>query len=682
MRDVSIDIETYSSADIRTCGAYKYAQSPDFAILLIAYAVGDGPVCVIDMTVLDDSAPTAHTLLDALEGGDADERRCHVRAQLETFKALLADDEAVLHAYNASFEWYCLMRAGFPTRLESWRCTRIQGMYCGYPGSLEAAGEALGLDVDKRKLATGRSLIRLFCQPQADGGSVWPCDQPEKWRLFMEYNARDVEAEREIARRLAPWPVPDDEWRLWQIDQRINARGVKVDAALIDGALAIDERETQALLDEARILTGLSNPRSVQQLTGWLTQELGEPPQDLSKGTVSLLLDKGVCTASAERLLQIRQLLGKTSTRKYRAMRAAMCEDGRVRGLLQFYGAARTGRWAGKLVQVQNLPRNYITDLDLARRLAREGDGEALKLFYGNVPDTLSQLIRTAFVPEAGAYFLVSDFSAIEARVIAWLAGESWRMEVFRTHGKIYEASAASMFRVPIETIAKGQPNYALRAKGKVAELALGYQGGPGALIAMGALKMGLNEADLPDIVQRWRRANPAICGLWRDVDNAARDALRGAGRAQTHGIVFECTGDARYTFLTVRLPGGRKLYYPQPHIVRDALGGERMAFMGAQQGKRGWTELTTYGGKLVENIVQATARDCLATTLTRMTAAGYEPVFHVHDEVIVEYPCADRSQAEAALAQLYAIMAMPPDWAPDLPLRGDGDVLDYYRKT
>lgn len=541
MHHLSIDIETRSSVDIGKAGAYKYAQSPDFEILLFAYQWNNDPVKIIDLK-------------------NGEELSCWLMQAL-------TDPAVIKHAYNAAFEWYCLNRAGYETPIDQWRCTMAHGLYCGYTAGLDATGKAIGLPQDKQKLTTGRALIRYFCVPckptKTNGGRMWnqPWHDKDKWDLFKEYCKQDVVTEREILKRLDLFPMPEEEERLWQMDVLMNAYGVRVDTELIEGALYIDQIITQRLTDEAVRLTGLDNPNSTAQLLKWL-QDNGTETDNLRKETVSELLDS-INPENVQRVLEIRQQLGKTSIKKYVAMDTAQGEGDRVRGLTQYYGANRTGRWAGRLVQMQNLPRNYLKTLDYARNLVKAKNYDGVKILYGNVPDTLSQLIRTAFIPSSGHKFVVADFSAIEARVIAWLAGEQWVNEVFATHGKIYEATASQMFGVPVERIAKGNPEYSLRQKGKVATLALGYQGGTSALIAMGALQMGLTEEELPDIVQRWRQANPRIKGLWYAIENAALAVMETAQPQGINGLIFALEGDLIYgqSFLTVRLPSGRKLF-------------------------------------------------------------------------------------------------------------------------
>ena len=545
---LSIDIETKSSVDITKAGAYRYAQSEDFEILLFAYKYDEEDVRLVDLTV-EERIP-------------------------ERILTALMNPNVVKHAYNAAFEWYCLNTAGYRTPLEQWNCTMIHGLYCGYTAGLDATGKAIGLPQDKQKLSTGKALIRYFCTPckptKSNGGRSWnlPKHAPEKWELFREYCKQDVVTENEILKRLQAFPVPKEEQRLWRMDILMNAYGVRVDTNLIAGALAIDSHSTECLTAEAFRITGLANPNSATQLQQWLSGKDVDVP-NLQKATVEEYLQREDLPDDARKILEIRQQLGKTSIKKYVAMDTAKGADDRVRGLTQFYGANRTGRWAGRLVQLQNLPRNYLKTLDYARNLVKDKNYDGIKLLYGNVPDTLSQLIRTAFIPSDGNKFVVADFSAIEARVIAWLAGEQWVNEVFATHGKIYEATASQMFHVPIEKIAKGNPEYSLRQKGKVATLALGYQGGTAALIAMGALNMGLAEEELPDIVQRWRSANPRIRDLWYAVEQAALTTMQTAQPQGIYGLIFRYEGDLVYgqSFLTVQLPSGRKLFYPKPFL-------------------------------------------------------------------------------------------------------------------
>ena len=653
MTTLSIDIETYSSIDLAKSGLYKYVQSPDFEILLFAYAYDDGPVQVVDLAA-GERIPY-FTVMD------------------------LHRPEVVKTAYNAAFEYYCLSKF-FDTRLEQWHCTMVLGLYRGYPAGLAAIGEALRLPQEKKKMAEGKALVRYFCTPcrpsRKNGGRQrnLPGHDPAKWRLFKEYCRQDVVVEREIKNALSRYPLPETEQALWVVDQHINLNGVAIDERLVDGAIAISAQVAEELSGKAKSITGLENPNSVAQLKAWMEKNADVVVGSLDKQTVAELLADKSGTEEMQELLKIRQEMAKTSTKKYAAMKAAACSDGRVRGLLQFYGANRTGRWAGRLVQVQNLPRNYLDSLDTARELVKKQKVDALKVVYGNVPDTLSQLIRTAFIPGEGRQFAVADFSAIEARVIAWLAGEEWRLEVFRTHGRIYEASASAMFGVPIEHIRKGRPEYALRAKGKVAELALGYQGSSGALIQMGALKMGLEEGDLPDIVRRWRASNKRIVDMWYSIEQRAVDCIEnGSTRAMPHGISFSRDENN----LVVGLPSGRSLFYVEPRLIPDDRGFKRIFFMGQSQTSKKWEHIQTYGGKLTENIVQAVARDCLANAIMNLYRAGYQIDFHIHDEVILEIPRDGSRNLEEAVG----LMCRQPSWAPDLPLNADGFVSEYYKK-
>ena len=653
---LSIDIETKSSADISKTGLYRYAQDKDFGILLFAYKYDGDEVKVVDLTA-GESIP-------------------------KNIREALTDPYVTKHAYNAAFEWYCLNTAGYTTPLEQWCCTMVHGLYCGYTAGLDATGKAIGLPQDKQKLMTGKALIRYFCVPckptKSNGGRTWnlPKHAPEKWALFKEYCIQDVVTEYELQKRLDAFPMPEDELSLWRMDVRMNAFGVGVDPALISGALEIDATSTEQLTAKAVEITGLPNPNSAVQLQQWLRGR-GVEMENLQKATVEEALGRKDLPEEVRDVLEIRRQLGKTSVKKYAAMQTAKGEDNRVRGLTQFYGANRTGRWAGRLVQLQNLPRNYIDTLDYARNLVKAKNFEGLRLIYGNVPDTLSQLIRTAFVPSKGNKFVVADFSAIEARVIAWLAGEQWVNEVFATHGKIYEATASQMFHVPIERIVKGNPEYSLRQKGKVATLALGYQGGTSALIAMGALNMGLEEDELPDIVTRWRNANPRIRDLWYAVEEAALAAVRTAQPQAIRGLVFRLGGELEYgqSFLTVQLPSGRKLFYPKPFLKENHFGRMAIHYYTVGQQTKKWEVDSTYGGKMTENIVQAIARDCLAETLRRIDRMGLQVVFHVHDEVIIDAP------QDVTAEQICRLMAEPITWAPGLILKGAGFESGYYMK-
>ncbi|WP_249311809.1 DNA polymerase [Congzhengia minquanensis] len=658
MHHLSIDLETFSTVPIAKAGAQKYIASPDFEILLFAYSLDGAPVEVVDF------------------------------AQGEMLPAWVAEaitsPEYIKHAYNAPFEWGCLSKyIGRQLPPEQWRCTMFHGLYAGYTAGLSATGKALGLPEDKQKLNAGKALIRYFCVPcsptKTNGGRTrnYPRHSPERWELFKEYCKQDVVTEMEIERRLSAIPVPDFVQKEWETDLIINSRGVAVDMDLVNGALDLGNSVRSQLMQEAAQLSGLDNPNSVSQLTGWFETEMDEAISDLRKSTVADLLERKNNSGTVQRMLEIRQELGKTSTKKYDAIDAAVCPDGRVRGLLQFYGANRTGRWAGRLVQVQNLPRTYTEPLELARDLVKRRSLDALKAVYGGVSDTLSQLIRTAFIASPGNALIDADFSAIEARVISWLAGEDWRLEVFRTHGRIYEASASQMFGVPLERIKKGNPEYALRAKGKVAELALGYQGSTGALINMGALKMGIPEEDLPDIVNRWRETNRRIRDLWYKMDAAAVQVISQGGSVGLNCLVIarEFDYNQNTDCMTITLPSGRKLYYIAPQLGLNRWGNPSITYMGVND-KNKWGRIETYGGKLVENCVQAIARDCLAQAIEHLEEAGLPVIFHIHDEVVIDCP-----PDAATLEEVVRIMSRPIPWAPGLPLGADGWVGTYFKK-
>lgn len=651
MNRISIDIETYSSVDIGKSGLYKYVQSPDFQILLFAYSVDGFPVNVVDL-LSGEKIPEG--IMNALR------------------------DPAVLkHAYNAAFEWYCLNTI-CDSPISGWRCTMLHGLYCGYPAGLDAAGKALGLPQDKKKSMAGKALIKLFCtptKPSKNNGMrmrTLPQHEPEKWNLFREYNRQDVVAEMEIERRLSRFPVPADIQKQWEDDQLRNAFGVAVDEKLIEGALAVDSEITAELKKRAVEITGLDNPNSLSQLKPWLESEIGRELPNLQKETVAELMDTEDDPKVLE-VLKIRQEMSRTSVKKYQAMSSAMCDDGRIRGLMQFYGANRTGRWAGRLVQVQNLTKNKTELLDIARDLVKKADTASLKFIFGNVPDLLSQLIRTCFIASPRNKIISADFSAIEARVLAWLAGEEWRIENFKAGGDIYCASASQMFGVPVE---KNGVNGHLRQKGKIAELALGYQGGVGALKQMGALKMGISEEELPGLVAAWRQTNSGIVGFWRDIERAAVSAVRGTPQ-QLNGIIFKREFDYEndQDFLTIQLPSGRKLYYVKPFLSTNQWGAESIHYHGLNQTTKKWEEQDTYGGKLTENVVQAIARDCLAEALDNLKAAGYQVVFTVHDEAILDVP------RHVTVDEICRVMARPISWAPGLELPADGFESAYYKK-
>lgn len=653
MRHLNIDIETYSPNDI-SFGVYRYSESEEFEILLFSYAYDFGEVHVVDLA--SGEAIPDDVVLD------------------------LRSDEVIKHAYNAQFEITCLNRAGYQTFVEQWRCTMIHGAYLGYPMGLAKLGKALGLPQDKLKDKAGAALIRYFsvpCKPtKKNGGRTrnLPKHDPDKWAAYIAYNKQDVVTEMECYRRLSAFPVPEEVERQWQIDIRMNAEGVGIDRELVDGALAIDEENKKALLEEAYELTGLSNPNSRNQLLDWLNSNTNLELEKLTKDSVAAAMTDA--DDVAKKVLTIRKKLAKSSVSKYEMMASATGQDGRLRGTLQFYGANRTGRWAGRLLQVQNLPRNYIVNLDIARDLVKKSDRVGLGLMFGDVSDTLSQLIRTAIIAKEGYTLCVADFSAIEARVIAWLSGETWRQKVFAEGGDIYCASASSMFGVPV---VKHGVNGHLRQKGKVAELALGYCGGVNALKAMGALDMGLTEEELPNIVELWRQASPKIKELWYTVEKAAVYAVT-TGNPMTidHGITFRLEVDPfyGYRYMTIELPSGRKLFYPDPHIKLNNFDKEAVHFK--TQLNNAWVTESTYGGKLVENITQAVARDCLALTLMRLYDNGLPAIMHIHDEAVIEVP---KDEADEYLNIVEKTFALPIPWAEGLVLTAAGFTNDYYMK-
>lgn len=662
MIHLSIDLETYSDVNLKKAGLYRYVQSPAFEILLFAYSLDGAPTQVVDMAQGE-------------------------KIPLEVVHAL-TDPQCLKHAYNAAFEWYCLSKyMGVQLPPSQWRDTMLHGLYAGYTAGLDATGRALGIPEDKQKLATGKALIRYFCVPckptKSNGGRTrnYPHHDPEKWELFKTYNGQDVVAEMEIERRLSVFPVPDFVQKQWETDLLINARGVAVDMGFCEGALELGETIRAQLTDEAVQLSGLQNPNSVKQLARWLSAETGDDITSLRKETIKELLGRDNAD-HVQRMLEIRQELGKTSTKKYDAIEAAVCDDGRVRGLLQFYGANRTGRWAGRLVQVQNLPRTYTEPLEFARELVKGRKLDALRTVYGSPNDTLSQLIRTAFVAAPGNVLIDADFSAIEARVISWLADEEWRLEVFRTHGKIYEASASQMFGVPLERIKKGNPEYSLRQRGKVAELALGYQGGVPAMRQMdtGKLLADLSDEEIKDIVDKWRNTNPKIRNLWYSFNDAAIRVIQNGGSLRVRCCTFarECDCIRGTTCMTISLPSGRKLYYVEPAVGENRWGGPSITYMGVND-KNKWGRIETYGGKLVENVVQAIARDCLAQAIEHLEAAGLPVVFHIHDEVVIDTAAFDTN--DAMLDKVVKIMSTPIPWAEGLPLGADGWVGAFFKK-
>ena len=645
MKTLSIDIETYSDIPLQKTGVYRYCESPNFEILLFGYSIDSGPVQVVDLA-------------------------CGEHIPKEVLAAL-EDDSVIKWAFNAAFERVCLSRyLGYPTGKyldpESWHCSMVWAATMGLPLSLEGVGAVLGLE--KQKLTEGKELIKYFCQPclptKANGQRTRnrPFHAPDKWELFKRYNARDVEAEMGIQRKLSKFPVPPQVWEEYDIDQEINDRGVRIDMELVEQAIQMDARSRQELTDAMKRMTALENPNSVQQMKQWLSDN-GMETDSLGKKVVAELLK----TAPPElaEVLTLRQQLAKSSVRKYQAMEKTVCSDNRARGMFMFYGANRTGRFSGRNIQLQNLPQNHLPDLAEARALVRSGDFDAVELLYEDVPDTLSQLIRTAFIPRDGAQFLVADFSAIEARVIAWFAGETWRQEVFAKGGDIYCASASQMFKVPVE---KHGINGHLRQKGKIAELALGYGGSVGALKAMGALEMGLTEEELPQLVDAWRQSNPNIVKFWWAVDRAVMEAVRYKHTTTDYGLTFSC----RSGMLFITLPSGRKLAYVKPKVGTNKFGGECITYEGIGSTKK-WERLDSYGPKFVGNIVQATARDILCYAMRTLRCCSI--VMHIHDELVIE---ADpRMSLDAVCEQ----MGRTPPWAKGLLLRADGYATPFYKK-
>ncbi|ANQ88985.1 DNA polymerase [Staphylococcus pseudintermedius] len=652
MKYMNIDIETYSSNDILKCGVYKYVEAKDFEILIIAYSIDGGSVSAIDMTMLDDT---------------------EFHASYETFKIALFDPNVKKHAFNANFERTCLAKhfdADMPP--EEWSCTMVNATRLGLPSSLEKVGNALNLQNQKDR--AGKNLIRYFsvpCKPtKVNGGRTrnLPQHDPVKWQQFIDYCIRDVEVEMSIATKTKDFPVTEEEQKYWNLDQRINDRGIKLSKELMLGANELDKMSKEDLLKQAIQITRLENPNSTSQLLKWLNEEQGLDIPNLQKKTVQEYLKRA--TGKAKQMLEVRLQISKTSVKKYNKMHDMMCVDERVRGLFQFYGAS-TGRWAGRGVQLQNLTKHYMSavELDIARDFIKAQRFDDLSLLLATPPqDLLSQLVRTTFVAKDGYELAVSDFSAIEARVIAWYAKEQWRLDVFNTHGKIYEASAAQMFGVPIESITKGDP---LRQKGKVSELALGYQGGPGALKAMGALDMGINESELQGLVDSWRKANPNIVNFWKACQDAAINTVRSRKTHYTHGLRFYI----KKGLLMIEIPSGRSLAYPKARISENDWGAPVVEYMGLDINRK-WAKLKTYGGKLVENIVQATARDLLAVSMLRLDKAGFNIVGHVHDEVIIEIP-----QNSNGLAKIEKIMSNPVKWAEGLNLNSDGFTSPFYMK-
>ena len=643
-RILEADIESFSDVDLVKCGVYAYADSPAFEILLFAYSFDGGETQIIDL------------------------------AQGEKFPAeveeAIFDVSVTKTAYNANFERTCLSKYfGRYIPPESWHCSAVQAAMLALPRSLEDVGRVLGLD--EQKMKEGKELIRYFCVPckptKANGGRTrnLPCHAPEKWELFKTYCKRDVDVEKSIRRKLHNFPIPESEMELYRLDQRINDRGVLVDMELVRNAVSCERLHKEVVTKRAYELTGLENPNSVAQLKGWLG-DMGMEAESLSKKAVAEMIAE--TDGEVEELLRLRLLMAKTSVKKYEAMERSVCSDGRVHGMLMFCGANRTARWSGKIVQIQNLPKNYIPDLELARELVKQGRFEDIELLYDSTPNVLSELIRTAFIPKPGCRFVVADFSAIEARVLAWLSGEQWRLDVFTSHGKIYEASASSMFHVPMDEITKGSP---LRQKGKLAELGLGFGGAAGALISMGALDMGLTEDELPPLVAAWRKANPHITQFWWDVDAAAIKAVTEKQKIKVGKIIFEYKSG----ILFITLPSGRKLSYVKPRMAVNKFGRDGLTYEGISENKK-WSRIETYGPKLVENIVQGTARDLLAEAMLRVEEKGYPIVMHCHDEIIAEVP-----EGTGSVDEMCEVMAVQPEWAEGLPLRADGYSCSFYQK-
>lgn len=654
-RVMGVDIETYSSVDLAGSGVYAYTEAPDFDILLIGYKFDDeAEVHVIDTLAVDrDFDP-----------------------ELYEFREALTDPDIIKTAFNANFERTCLAKwTGAAMPPEEWRCTMIKALTLGLPGNLADVGIAMGLPEEKLKDPQGKALIQFFskpCKPTRTNGQRTrnlPAHDPAKWKLFIEYNRQDVVTEQEILRQLDIYKTPESEQQLWALDQHMNDNGVKLDIPMVEKIVEYDTQRRQELQEEAKVLTGLANPNSLAQLKKWLSKQ-GVTMTSVTKDTIAATLQTDI-SDSVRRMLEIRTALGKTSVAKYSTMLTAVCQDHRLRGILQFYGANRSGRWAGRLVQTHNLAKNSLPDLDLARELAAAGDFDTLATLFGETAFVFSELIRTAFIPSDGCRFVVSDFAAIEARVLAWIAGEEWTLEAFRQGKDIYCETASMMYRVPVE---KHGQNSHLRQKGKVAVLACGYQGGVGAMKRMD--KGGsIPEDELQSVVDQWREANPKVVKLWRTCELAAKTAIQEHRTVRlAHGIAFSYINRN----LFIQLPSGRKLCYWDTRLKQDDYTGRlSITYMGVNQETKQWGETETYGGKLVENIVQATARDCLAVAMTRVSALGYKIVMHVHDEMIVDVPNTDTE----APGRINAIMAQPIDWAEGLPLKGDTYETPFYKK-
>jgi len=641
---LALDIETYSDVDLTRSGVYAYADSPAFEILLVAYAFDDDEVHIADLAS-GEELPN------------------------QIIKAIL-DPSIIKTAFNAAFERVCLSKhLNQMLTPKSWQCTAVQAAMLALPLSLDGVGKVL--DIKRKKLKEGMDLIRYFsipCKPTKTNGErtrILPEHDPVKWQRYKKYCIRDVEAEREIREKLHNFPIPVQEQINYELDQEINDRGVEVDLQLVKNAVELDSMYKDKITEEAYEITGLENPNSVAQVKRWL-EDKGVEIESLNKKTVKELLLES--DGEVHEMLKLRQEMARTSVKKYEAIERSVNQDGRVRGMFKFYGANRTGRFSGKNIQLHNLPQNHLPDLDLARTLVKEGRFQDVELLYDSVPGVLSELIRTAFIPKKGTRFIVADFSAIEARVLAWLSGENWRLDVFKSHGKIYEASASAMFKVPLEEIGKGSP---LRQKGKIAELALGYGGATGALKAMGALEMGLKEQELPELVKQWRAANPHITKFWWEVDAAALKAVKEKTTVQVWDIEFQY----RSGILFVTLPSGRKLSYIKPRLETNKFGRDGLTYEGIGENRK-WTRIDTYGPKLVENIVQAASRDLLTEAMLRLKNNGFDIVMHVHDEIVLEV-----EECKSSVEEICDLMAMNPDWSEGLPLRADGYECSYYKK-
>lgn len=651
MRDLFIDIETYSSVDISTCGAYKYISSPDFEILIIGYAFDDGPVKIIDL----------------LSG----------ECMPEDFEEALLDPNCRKHAHNATFERLSFRRIGYDVPAEQWHCTAVKAAYCGLPFSLDSVSKVL--DLENKKLDTGKLLIKYFscpCKPtKVNGGRTrnYPYHAPEKWEMYKEYNKYDVLAEREIYKLLEKYTIPNIERRLYALDQKINDQGILVDKVLAENAVKLDIAFSEKLSQKIKDLTGLENPNSGAQVKAWITKKTGEQVDSLAKDNMLDLLETFKDNTEVHSLLVMRNQLSKTSVKKYYAMINCAMADDRVRGTFQFYGANRTGRWAGRLLQLQNLAKNHLNNINLARSLVAKGDLDAVELLYEDVSDILSQLVRTGIIAPEGKILSVADFSAIEARVISWLANEEWRMEVFKGDGKIYEATGAKMFNVPISAITKGSE---LRQKSKISELALGYGGAVGAMRNMGGERMGLSDPEMMSLTRKWRQANPKIVELWAELEEAAMNAITYRKRivATCHNLVFNCDGEN----LIVTLPSGRALFYRKPSIAM-VKGHKEIQYQGLIQATKQWGLINTYGGKLTENVIQAIARDLLAYAMIQLDKAGFTITMHIHDEVIAEIPHDGTEQD--TYNKMVEIMSKAPEWAQDLPLNADGYLTKFYKK-